>query len=89
MKESSVLRAPDTSDVRSLVAAPLTNARIAAIVVAILSLVVAAATIGNGFTLDDIPIIAKIDRVHSLRSIGSLFSQTYWPPSEGASLYRR
>lgn len=76
------------SDVRSLVTAPLTNARIAAIVIAVLSLVVSGVTLGNGFTLDDVPIIATNDRVHSLWSIGSLFSQTYWPPSEGASLYR-
>ncbi|MEO8578399.1 MAG: tetratricopeptide repeat protein [Gemmatimonadales bacterium] len=68
--------------------APFTDGRVAAAVVAILAVVVAASTLGNGFTLDDVPIIASNARVHSLASFGSLFSQTYWPPSEGASLYR-
>ena len=68
--------------------APFNNGRAAATVVAILAVLIAASTLGNGFTLDDVPIIATNARVHSLASIGSLFSQTYWPPSEGASLYR-
>jgi protein O-mannosyl-transferase len=68
--------------------APFTNERLASIVVALLALLVAASSLGNGFTLDDVPIIATNDRVHSLETIGRLFSQTYWPPSEGASLYR-
>ena len=66
----------------------LQNRRLASGVVALLALLVAASALTNGFTLDDVPIIANNDRVHSLHGLFSLFSQTYWPPSEGASLYR-
>ncbi|HEX2724074.1 MAG TPA: hypothetical protein VHM24_14245, partial [Gemmatimonadaceae bacterium] len=77
-----------TSDLRTMALAPFSSTRVAAVVVAVLALLVTGSALGNGFTLDDVPIIASNDRVHSLRAMGNLFSQTYWPPSEGASLYR-
>jgi hypothetical protein len=62
--------------------------RISAALVALFSFVVAAASLRNGFALDDVHIIVENARVHSLSSFWNLFGQTYWPPEEGASLYR-
>ena len=62
--------------------------RAGAIAVALIALVVTASALRNGFALDDVHIIADNARVHSLDSAWRLFGQTYWPPEEGASLYR-
>lgn len=42
----------------------------------------------NGFALDDVHIIFENHRVHGLSEAWRLFGQTYWPPEEGAALYR-
>jgi len=62
--------------------------RAGAIAVALLALVVTASALRNGFALDDVHIIAENARVHTLDSFWRLFAQTYWPPEQGASLYR-
>ena len=62
--------------------------RLSAAFVALFAFVVAAASLRNGFALDDVHIIVENVRVHSLSSFWQLFAQTYWPPEEGASLYR-
>lgn len=62
--------------------------RISAAAVALFAFVVAAASLRNGFALDDVHIIFENARVHSLSSFWNLFGQTYWPPEGGASLYR-
>ena len=62
--------------------------RVSAAFVALVAFVVAAASLRNGFALDDVHIIVENARVHSLGSFWQLFGQTYWPPEEGASLYR-
>ena len=62
--------------------------RMSAAAVALFAFVVAAASLRNGFALDDVHIIVENVRVHSLSSFWQLFGQTYWPPEEGASLYR-
>lgn len=59
-----------------------------AVAVALLALVVTATALRNGFALDDVHIIVENVRIHSLDSFWKLFAQTYWPPEEGASLYR-
>ena len=59
-----------------------------ALAVALLALVVTASSLKNGFALDDVHIIVENARVHTLDSFWRLFAQTYWPPEEGASLYR-
>ena len=56
--------------------------------VALLALAASASSLGNGFALDDVHIIAANDRVHRLDEWWRLFGQTYWPPEHGASLYR-
>lgn len=45
-------------------------------------------SLGNGFTYDDIPIIATNARLYSLSSWWTLFGMSYWPPSYGESLHR-
>src|SRR4029079_1922216 len=62
--------------------------RAGAIAVALIALVVTASALRNGFALDDVHIIVENARVHTLDSFWRLFGQTYWPPEEGASLYR-
>ena len=59
-----------------------------ALAVALLALVVTWTSLRNGFALDDVHIIVENARVHTLDSFWRLFAQTYWPPEEGASLYR-
>lgn len=57
---------------------------------AIAALAVLASLTGllNGFVFDDVHIIFENQRLHSLAEAWRLFGQTYWPPEEGASLYR-
>ena len=62
--------------------------RIGAAIVALFAFAIAASALRNGFALDDVHIIFENARVHSLHSFWQLFGQTYWPPEEGASLYR-
>jgi hypothetical protein len=62
--------------------------RAGAIAVALLAFVVTASALRNGFALDDVHIIVENARVHTLDSFWRLFGQTYWPPEQGASLYR-
>ena len=49
----------------------------------------AATGIGNGFTYDDIPIIAQNGRAHDLAHVWRRFGESYWPPAAGGGrLYR-
>ncbi len=57
-------------------------------VVIVLALAASLSSLGNGFALDDVHIIAANERVQGLNSWWTLFGQTYWPPEHGASLYR-
>ncbi len=56
--------------------------------IAILAVLASLTGINNGFALDDVHIIFENQRLHSLAEAWRLFGQTYWPPEEGASLYR-
>ena len=57
-------------------------------VVALLAIAASISGIANGFAYDDVRVIANNDRVHSLTGAWRFFGQTYWPPSEGGTLYR-
>jgi protein O-mannosyl-transferase len=46
------------------------------------------AALGNGFALDDVPIIATNPLVHHWSGILTAFRTPYWPPSSGAAMYR-
>ncbi len=60
----------------------------AVLIVGLLAIAASITGIRNGFALDDVHIIVENDRVQSIANAWKLFGQTYWPPSEGASLYR-
>jgi hypothetical protein len=53
-------------------------------------LAVAASITGvlNGFALDDVLVILRNPRLHSLARAWRVFAETYWPVAQGASLYR-
>jgi hypothetical protein len=56
--------------------------------IALLAVLASLTGLRNGFALDDVHIIFENQRLHSLVEAWRLFGQTYWPPEEGASLYR-
>src|SRR4029079_14975830 len=58
------------------------------IAIALLAVLASLSGIRNGFALDDVHIIFENHRVHALSEAWRFFGQTYWPPEEGASLYR-
>jgi hypothetical protein len=57
-------------------------------VIVLLALASSASGITNGFAFDDVRVIVNNDRVHSLSNAWQYFGQTYWPPSQGGTLYR-
>ncbi|HUQ18791.1 MAG TPA: tetratricopeptide repeat protein [Gemmatimonadaceae bacterium] len=62
--------------------------RVLFLVIALLAILTGLTSITNGFALDDVHIIFENHRVHALTGWWQLFGQTYWPPEEGAALYR-
>jgi len=61
---------------------------LALLAVALLAVMASLSGLQNGFALDDVHIIVENNRVHALSEVWRMFGQTYWPPDEGASLYR-
>jgi protein O-mannosyl-transferase len=59
-----------------------------ALVAGLLAAAVAAASLHNGFALDDVYMIAENARVHSLDAPWRFLAESYWPPDKGAALYR-
>jgi tetratricopeptide (TPR) repeat protein len=45
-------------------------------------------TLAGTFLYDDLPIIVKNDRLHSLSRIGEIWTHGYWPDRAGLTLYR-
>lgn len=58
------------------------------VLLALLCLGASFTSLGNGFALDDLPIILRNERVHALAAPWTWFGQTYWPPDQGPALYR-
>jgi tetratricopeptide (TPR) repeat protein len=56
--------------------------------IAALALAASANSVVNGFTYDDVDIIVKNTRVHSMSGWWSEFTRTYWPPQWGSDGYR-
>ena len=54
----------------------------------LLALAATVTSIGHEFTFDDVYVIRKNARVHSLDGLWALFGQTYWPPELGGDGYR-
>jgi hypothetical protein len=53
-----------------------------------LALIASVRSVSNGFALDDVPVIAQNPGVQSLSHWRSAFTESYWPPKYGATLYR-
>jgi len=62
--------------------------RLLFIVAAFLALGASVTSLGNGFALDDLPIIRDNPRVHTLAAPWTFLGQTYWPSDQGPALYR-
>ncbi|MGK2961899.1 MAG: hypothetical protein ACSLFK_07090 [Gemmatimonadaceae bacterium] len=60
----------------------------AALAIVLLAIAASLTGISNGFALDDVEIIVRNERVHSLAGAWRIFVEPYWPPDFGASLYR-
>jgi len=58
------------------------------LVVAASAIAVYLGALSNGYALDDVPIIATNPLVHRWSALWQVFTEPYWPPSMGASLYR-
>ncbi|HUQ81090.1 MAG TPA: tetratricopeptide repeat protein [Gemmatimonadaceae bacterium] len=68
---------------------PIPRSRLAAYAAVItLAALASFPSLGNGFALDDLPIVADNPAVHSLDHLFRLFGLPYWPPRFGVSLYR-
>lgn len=63
------------------------RARWAAAVAAV-ALLASAPSLSNSFAQDDLPLILRNPRLHTLTHVGHRFLEPYWPPEIGAALYR-
>ena len=59
-----------------------------ALVVAALAIAAAANSVVNGFTYDDVELIARAARMHTLDGWWREFARTYWPEQSGGDGYR-
>ena len=62
--------------------------RRATVVAALVAGLVFVTALGNGFALDDLPIVERNQAAHSVGAALAAFDQPYWPPQHGAGLYR-
>lgn len=58
------------------------------IVIALVAVVVSISGLFNGFAFDDVHVIIKNPRLHTLASPSGLFVETYWRAAMGSMLYR-
>ena len=56
--------------------------------IAALAFTASVTSIGNGYALDDVALVASNTRVHTLHHWWRLFASPYWPAQLGRSLYR-
>lgn len=59
-----------------------------AFVIALLAIITSLSGIGNGFAFDDIHVIVKNPRLHTMAAPWGLFVETYWRAEMGSMLYR-
>lgn len=60
----------------------------AGLAVVAVALVASAGSLGNGFAMDDVPIIQDNAVLHGTASWWHRFAESYWPPARGGGLYR-
>ena len=56
-----------------------------AIAIAVLALAASASSLGNGFTYDDVYLIQRPPRLHTLDGWWRDFAHTYWPGMQAAT----
>jgi hypothetical protein len=56
--------------------------------ISLLALAASATSLANGFAFDDLPIIARDTRIHTLDAPWRFFAQPYWGPPARPALYR-
>ncbi len=61
------------------------NAHLAVVVLAVVASVTG---VLNGFSFDDVHVIAENERLHSLGRAFEIFVESYWPADQGGALYR-
>jgi len=59
-----------------------------AIAIAVLALAASASSLGNGFTYDDVYLIQRPPRLHTMDGWWRDFAHTYWPEDAGGDGYR-
>jgi hypothetical protein len=59
-----------------------------ALVIAALAVAASASSLGNGFTYDDVYLIQRPERLHSMDGWWRDFAHTYWPEEAGGDGYR-
>lgn len=60
----------------------------APLAVVLVAVIGSATSLGNGFAMDDIPIVQANAAVHDAAHWWRRFSESYWPPDRGGGLYR-
>jgi tetratricopeptide (TPR) repeat protein len=69
-----------------LMASPLSNVRVAAVLTAAAAAAVFANSLTNDFAYDDLHIIAENPGIHSLRTLPDALTESYWPGPYGKQL---
>src|SRR5437868_1738875 len=73
---------------RPISSAPANRWWLLALVIALLGVAAAANSLPNGFTYDDVYLISKAARMHTLAGWWREFGHTYWPEESGGDGYR-
>jgi hypothetical protein len=60
----------------------------APLAVVLVAALASAASLGNGFAMDDVPIVQANAAVHDAAHWWHRLAESYWPPSRGGGLYR-
>ena len=60
----------------------------ASVAVALVAVAASATSLGNGFAMDDVPIVEANAVVRDAAHWWHRFAESYWPPSRGGGLYR-
>ena len=62
---------------------PLRSPAVAAVVAALVAVVVYANSLGNGFALDDVPVVLENEAIHDLSNLPGVLADPYWGAETG------